>query len=136
MIARVSAPQLRDWWPLVASWIEASVRVSGRRSLAETRADVANGDATLWLIFGERLRAAAISLVAPSDAGPVLWWLHAGGSGASDWFDEMDATLEDEARRVGCVKMISLARPGWTTLARARGWSPRATLFDKDVAHG
>lgn len=87
----------------------------------------------LWLVIDDRPVACCVTEISLYPKAKVLGAVAVGGKGAARWIKALNDQLTRYAEAHGCTKFNApVARRGWRPLARALGWSERATYW-KDI---
>lgn len=107
-------PQLaREIWPLVRDRLYAAVRRTDLSHSVDVAHDVLHGDGVLWLACeGEKIEAAAVTLLTRTDRHLVCLITALGGSNMKSWLPLLSG-IEDWARAEGAALVRVMGRPGW-----------------------
>lgn len=132
----VPAPLIPDLWPAASALLRRALKHHPFMDEESLLITLLEGRASLIVaVEGERMMGAAIMEIyqfPKVTVGSVL--ALAGERGTYKHMDEIMDFLEKWCRGKGCEKITELGRPGWSRVARRRGyqWKPYAQAW-KDL---
>lgn len=108
-------------WPQAAPLIQRVLeKTDAGDSLRNVAEHLAAGRYQLWKV-GNWDAAAVTSVKRYPEYGVVLC-LYVGGEGADGWFGDLMSELEAWAAHMDCRYVEAMGRPGWSRMARRRGY--------------
>jgi len=85
----------------------------------------------LWVV-GDYV-AAAVTQIQKHPGHTTLLVVALGGSGLTDWFDELMDDLEGYARDIGCKYIEEFGRDGWEKVSKHRGYKKVYVVMRKEL---
>lgn len=130
----VFAQDLDAWWPQIADWVDAALAAGGDLyGPDDVRAGIERRDYQLWLLFDPGLSGFALTQIVTYPRATALVVQLCGGVGVDGWLSDLVGLLERFGAAKGCERLICEGRRGWVKKLGALGWSPRTTVFVKEL---
>jgi hypothetical protein len=131
LIGMIANPLTWDRWPEARILLHPALMMSDEDWPAVEAALSSNGH-QLWAVMeGGDLLAAAVTRVALARGGEVAEVYLVGGHDFKRWIAELDATIEQSARQIGCIGMRAYGREGWRKTLGGLGWKPVALAYGR-----
>lgn len=137
-VCAVQRDNLKDYWPKVRGWIEASLLHSLQHELRpdEVLARCLNGEYLMLVYAVQRFRLVGVQILTKNTdpAGkPYIAVVCAGGVEIEKWARLGVVTCRQIARDAGADKLIMMGRPGWRPMLAAFGGRLHAVVMSMDV---
>lgn len=121
-------------WPRIAQWVANALDHGSLETPEEVLAKILTRDRQLWMVFsGAELVAHFTTEIQVFGHGKSLHLVTIGGNGADDWLPIVDETLVIYARQMGCRRVSSSGRRGWSRKLDKLGWRDVAIVRTKEV---
>lgn len=105
-------------WPLVRSLVLSALLRTDLGHTKDVEGDVLSGNSQLWLaINGDRIDAAAATLLRRTDRHLVCVLTALGGTNRETWFPLL-AKIEDWAKSEGAARLRIYGRKGWARVLK------------------
>jgi hypothetical protein len=108
----VDPARINEVWPHVKGSIEGAFNKVDIGRFDELEKDVLNGDALLWLIHRDGLRAVVVTQIILSQRSKVCMVSALVGAGRDEWL-HLERKIADYAKGMGCASMRMVGRRGW-----------------------
>jgi hypothetical protein len=131
LIGMIANPLSWDRWPEARALLHPALMMSDEDWPA-VEAALSSNEHQLWAVMeGGDLLAATVTRVALARGGEVAEVYLVAGHNFERWIADLDATIEQSARNIGCIGMRAYGREGWRKPLGALGWKPVATAYGK-----
>lgn len=114
IIAPLTILNVSGAWPEASALLEDAIEKSGTHDIESVRKIIMTGQALLWVVFENEIKAAMVTEFLDRPKGLMfrVWLAGAKKDAEIDW-DEVSGVVMEFARSSGC-KMIELCgREGW-----------------------
>lgn len=114
-------------WPEVRDYLIPAIERDGNYSDEDVLTRIQMRDMQLWVMPN----AAAVTQIHVYPRRKVLVIAYLGGSGMSEWIEELMDTMEEYGRAMGCDCVDTYGRKGWERVGKARGAESVYTVVRK-----
>lgn len=138
-VVRIPRQLLAEMWPHCVPHLLRGLTACTNATLEQIGGDVLNGTDDLWGVFVDHELCAAFltSTFEDEDTGEEFVGVYGlGGAGLSSWKDEVDRTMQGEARRLGLSRVRFCGREAWSRVLpdlRFVGTRDGAAVYERAV---
>jgi hypothetical protein len=115
-------------WPHAEGLLAEAFKRTDLESIDQTRDDVLNGRALLWIVWNDRIEAALVTKIVKPHTTKICMLIACGGEG--DW-PALIETIKQYARDEGCAVARLYGRKGWARVLK--DFKPMHVILDCEL---